>query len=120
MASRADDRGKSLTVSPEAVQTAMARALGREMRAQGQTNEKLEALCGVPDRRIEKYRSFTEDAPVYLEDFLSIASVLGPRFVTGILSEINMYAAEFNGVSPEKIGAEIAALAAKLAGGDGK
>lgn len=100
---------------PDAV-TIMARALGREMRAQRHTNEKLEKLCGIPERRIEALRSFTEETPVNLADVLSLAAVLGPRFVTGIFSEVNMYAAEFNGASPEKIGAEIVELARKLTG----
>jgi len=91
--------------------------LAREMRAKGITAEKLERLSGVPERRIEMLRSQNEETPVYLEDVIAIASVLGPRFLTGILSEIDMYAAEFNGASPEKIGAEIIQLAHKLTGG---
>lgn len=94
----------------------MARSLGREIRAQRLTNEKLEKLTGIPERRIEALRSYTEEAPVHLEDLLSLATVLGPRFVTGILTEIDMYAAQFNGASPEKIGAEIIQLAHKLTG----
>jgi hypothetical protein len=86
------------------------------MRAQRQTSEKLSRLSGVPERRIEMLRSYTEETPVYLEDVLALASVLGARFLTGVLAEIDMYAAEFNGSSPEKIGAEIVALASKLAG----
>jgi hypothetical protein len=91
--------------------------LAREMRAKGITAEKLERLSGVPERRIEMLRSQNEETPVYLEDVIAIASVLGPRFLTGILSEVDMYAAEFNGASPEKIGAEIIQLARKLTGG---
>lgn len=94
----------------------MARVLGREMRAQRLTNEKLEKLTGVLDRRIEALRSYTEEAPVHLEDVLNLAAVLGPRFVTGILAEVDMYATQFNGASPEKIGAEIIHLANKLTG----
>jgi hypothetical protein len=90
------------------------------MRVKGLTNEMLEKLSGVPERRIEMYRSQTEEAPVYLEDIWAIATVLGPRFLTGLLSKIGMYAAEFNGSSPEKIAGEIIQLAAKLTGGDGK
>lgn len=96
---------------------AMARGLGREMRNQHLTNEKLEKLSGVPERRIEMLRSYTEESPVHLEDMLSIAAVLGPRFLTSIFSELDMYAAHFNGASPERIGAEIIQLAHKLTGG---
>lgn len=95
----------------------VAGPLGREMRAaKHMTNEVLSRLSGVPERRIEMLRSHTEETPVYLEDVLAIASVLGPRFLTGILSEIDMYAGEMGGTSPEKIGAEIIQLAARLTG----
>lgn len=95
----------------------MAKALCNEMRAQRQTNEKLEALTGVKDRRIEALRSFTEECPVCLEDILNLGPALGPRFVTALISEIDMYAARFNGESPEKIAGEIIQLANKIAGG---
>jgi hypothetical protein len=97
----------------------VARALGLTMRGK-HTNEKLSRLSGVPERRIEMLRSYTEETPVYLEDLLAIAAVLGPRFFTGILSEIDMYAAQFNGASPERIADQIIELADKLKGGDGK
>jgi hypothetical protein len=87
------------------------------MRAQHFTNEKLERLSGVPERRIEMLRSYTEEAPVQLEDLLSIAAVLGERFLTGITTELDMYVASFNGASPERIGSEIIELANKLTGG---
>jgi hypothetical protein len=100
---------------PDAV-TIMARALGREMRAQKMTNEKLEKLSGLPERRIEALRSFTEEAPVNLADVLSLAAVLGARFVTGIFSDLNMYAAEFNGASPEKVANDAIALLRQIVG----
>lgn len=111
-----DKTGNSPLFSRAQGQEIMARALGREMRSQRQTNEKLEKLSGIKERRIEALRSFTEEAPVSLEDVLSLAAVLGPRFVTGILSEVDMYAAQFNGASPEKIAAEIIELASRIGG----
>jgi len=116
MASAPEQTGNERLFSREQTNTIAARALGREMRLQKITNEQLEKLCGVPERQIESYRSHTEIAPIPLCDLLSIASILGPRFLTGIFTEINMYAAEFNGHSPEKIGAEIVELARKLTG----
>jgi hypothetical protein len=95
----------------------MAQASGNAIRSQRQTSEKLEKLTGLPDRRIEVLRSFTEEGPVYLEDFLCLAAVLGPQFVTGVLSEVDMYANRFNGASPEKIAAEAIQLLEKIAGG---
>lgn len=94
----------------------MADALGREMRSQRLTNEKLEKLSGVPERRIEMLRSYTEEAAVQLEDLLSISAVLGTRFLTSIISELDMYAAQFNGSSPERIADQIIELADKLRG----
>lgn len=90
--------------------------LSREMRAKGLTSEMLEKLSEVPERRLEMYRSQTEETPVYLEDIVALASVLGPRFLTGILSQIGMYAAEFHGASPERIADQIIELADKLKG----
>ncbi len=117
MASGSSDAAR--LYSREDANRIVAAALGRELRAKrDMTNEVLCRLSGVPERRIEMLRSCTEETPVYLEDILAIGSVLGPRFLTGILSDIGMYAAEFGGVSPEKIGAEIIALASKLNGGD--
>jgi hypothetical protein len=94
----------------------MAQVLGREMRAQRQTSEKLDKVTGVSERRVEMLRSFAEETPVYLEDILALATVLGPRFVTGLLSEVDMYAVEFNGASPERIADQIIELADKLKG----
>lgn len=116
MATIPNDTGNLPLFSRPAAITIMARALGREMRAQRHTNEKLEKLCGIPERRIEALRSFTEESPVYLSDVLSLAAVLGPRFLTGIFSEINMYAAEFNGASPEKVAGDAIALLRKITG----
>jgi hypothetical protein len=120
-----EDRGKCDDNSPNRMFSRAdankfaADALSMVMRGSRHTNEKLERLTGLRDRRIEKLRSYAEETPVYLEDVLAIAVALGPdgpRFLTGILSEIDMYAAEFNGSSPEKIGAEIIALAQRLGG----
>jgi hypothetical protein len=116
MATRPSETGNERLFSREHTNTITARALGREMRLQKVTNEQLEKLSGVPERLIESYRSHTEMAAIPLCDLLSIASVLGPRFLTGILAEINMYASEFKGCSPEKIGAEIIELARRLTG----
>lgn len=116
MTAPVDKTGNAPLFSRVQGQEIMARALGREMRAQRQTNEQVERLSGLKERRIETLRSFTEEAPVHFEEVLSLAAVLGPRFVSGLLSEINMYAAEYRGASPEKIGAEIIELAHKLTG----
>ncbi len=86
------------------------------MRAKNLTSEMLEKLSGVPERRIEMLRSQTEETPIYLEDVVAIGSVLGPRFLTGILSKVGMYAAEFSGTSPEKIAGEAIALLRKITG----
>jgi hypothetical protein len=116
MASAPNNTGNlPLFSRPDAV-TIMARALGREMRSQKQTNEKLERLTGLPERRIEALRSFTEESPVYLSDVLSLAAVLGPRFLTSIFSEINMYAAEFSGASPQKVANDAIALLRQIVG----
>ena len=120
MASAPNNTGNCDLFSRSDATTIMARALGRAMRSQKQTTEKLARLTGIPERRIESYRSFSEDAPVTLEDLLAIAEVLRAPFLTGLFSEIDIYAAEFNGASPEKIGAQIMELANKLTGGDGK
>jgi hypothetical protein len=123
MASAPEATGNLVNTSRERIFTRktaneiMARALGREIRAQHYTNEKLERLSGVPERRIEMLRSFTEEAPVQLEDLLSLAAVLGERFLTGIVADLDMYVATYNGASPEKIGAEIIQLATMLTGG---
>lgn len=116
MATAPDTTGNLRLFSRAQANKLMADALGREMRAQRHTNEKLEKLSGVPERRIEMLRSYTEEAPVQLEDLLSVAAVLGPRFLTGVLSEIDMYAAQFNGASPERIADQIIELADKLKG----
>lgn len=118
MAGPVDKTGNSPLFSRAQAQEIMARALGREMRAQRQTNEQVERLAGIKDRRIETLRSFTEEGPVHFEEVLALAAVLGPRFVSGLLSEVNMYAAEYRGASPEKIGAEIIELAHKLTGSE--
>lgn len=120
MASSPNSTGNERLFSRSQVNDLVARALGREARAQRTTNEKLEKLTGIPERQVEALRSFSEEVPIYLEDILSLATVLGPRFLTGLLSEIDMYAAQFNGSSPEKIAGEIIELATKLTGGDGK
>lgn len=91
------------------------------MRASRKTNEMIEDQSGVPERQIEKLRSFTEETPINLEDVLSIAAALGrpysTRFLTTIFSEIEHYAAPYDGgASPEKIAGQIMDLAAKLAG----
>lgn len=114
--SLADENGKDFGVSRSVIQETFARALGREMRAQRFTNEKLERLTGIADRRIESLRSYNEEAPVYLEDFLTIATVLGPRFVSGVLAEVDMYAAAYNGEAPDKLAAQIIELAEKIGG----
>lgn len=90
--------------------------LAREMNARGMTNEMLEKLSGVPERRIEMLRSQTEETPVYLEDIVAIGSILGARFLTGVLSNIGMYAAEFNGNSPQKVAGQAIALLQQLTG----
>jgi hypothetical protein len=126
MASRHDSRGNCDDNSPNRLFTRAdaneftARALGIAMRGGRHTNEKLEKLTGLRDRRIEKLRSHTEETPVYLEDVLAIAVALGadgPRFLTGIFAEIDMYASQFNGASPERIADQIIELADKLKGG---
>lgn len=116
MASAAQETGNSPLFSRTDANRIMAQASGNAIRSQRQTSEKLEKLTGLPERRIEVLRSFTEEGPVYLEDVLCLAAVLGPQFVTGILAEVDMYANRFNGQSPEKIAAEIIQLARKLTG----
>lgn len=108
--------GNAPTITRLTATETFARALGREMRSQRFTNEKLEHLTGIAERRIESLRSYAEDAPVYLEDFLTLASVLGKRFVTGVLADVDMYASDYSGESPEKIAGQIKLLAGKLMG----
>lgn len=126
MATQPDDRGNSDPNSPERrftrafVNQLVAKHLGKAMRAQQRTTDQLEKLTTVPERRIEKLRSFTEETPVYFEDILALGEELGERFLTGLISEIGMYAATYNGSNPEKIAAEIIVLAGKITGGDGK
>jgi hypothetical protein len=129
MASAPDSRGNCDLFSPHdkrivkraEANTFVANALGAQMRASRKTNEMLEDQSGVPERQIEKLRSFTEETPINLEDVLSIAAALGrpysTRFLTTIFSEVEHYAAPYNGgSSPEKIASEIMRLAAKLTG----
>jgi hypothetical protein len=129
MASRADSRGNSDLFSPHEkrrinradVNRIVANALGDQCRASRKTSEIMEELSGVPERQIEKLRSFTEETPVNLEDILSLAAALGrpysTRFLTAILAEVEHYASPYSGgPTPEKIAGEIMQLAAKLAG----
>jgi hypothetical protein len=125
MASAAENRGNSDDNSPTRLFTRddanafVAKALGIAMRGGRHTNEKLEQITALKDRRIEKLRSYEETTPVYLEDVLSLAVALGaegPRFLTSILAEVGMYASPFNGASPEKIAGQIIQLATLLTG----
>lgn len=102
--------------SPDDAVRIMAGALGREMRAQRFTNEQLARLTRIKERRIEALRSYTEDSRIYLEEVLALATVLGDRFVSGLLAEVNMYAAEYRGASPEAIASEAITLLQKLTG----
>lgn len=129
MASHADSRGNSDLFSPHdkriikrpEANNLVANALGAQLRASRKTNEMLEDQSGVPERQIEKLRSFTEETPINLEDVLSIAAALGrpysTRFLTAIFAEVEHYATPYSGgPTPEKIAGEIMQLAAKLAG----
>lgn len=129
MATRYDSRGNCDLFSPHDkraikradVNTIVANALGPQMRASRKTNEVLEELSGVPERQIEKLRSFTEETPVNLEDILCIAQALGrpysTRFLSAIFAEVEHFATPYSGgPSPQKIASEIINLAAKLTG----
>lgn len=129
MATRNDSRGNCDLFSPHEkriikraeVNQLVANALGAQMRASRKTNEMMEELSGVPERQIEKLRSFTEETPVNLEDVLSLAAALGrpysTRFLTAVLAEVEHFASPYSGgPTPEKIAGEIMQLAAKLAG----
>lgn len=129
MAAHHDSRGNCDLFSPHdkrivkrtEANNLVANALGAQLRASRKTNEMLEDQSGVPERQIEKLRSFTEETPINLEDVLSIAAALGrpysTRFLTTIFAEVEHYAAPYNGgASPEKIAGEIMNLAAQLTG----
>jgi hypothetical protein len=127
MATAPENRGNCADNSPDRMFTRadankfVADAARLAMRGNRHTNEKLERLTGIRDRRIEKLRSYEEETPVYLEDVLALAAALGsdgPRFLTSILSDsVGMYAAEFGGPSPDKIADQIIRLADQLKGG---
>lgn len=128
MATRCDSRGNCDLFSPHdkrqvkrsEANTLVANALGAQMRASRKTNEIMEELSGVPERQIEKLRSFTEETPINLEDILSLAAALGrpysTRFLTTIFAEVEHRAEPYGAASPDKIASELMSLAAQLKG----
>lgn len=122
MASLPDDTGKcesnSRSVFPgNEPEEIFARALGNAMRRLRMSNEMLEQQSPYKERRIETFRSLTESGPVSFGDFLEMAAALGVPFVTAVLTNVNMYAAEYRGASPEKIASEAIELLEKITGG---